>query len=297
MRQLQANPLSSAVLSIILVPLHVALIPQQELLERLPTVDSYHAASDGVWHPDGLLPRMAWQGSGVADAIAGWFNPWGSVPASSVVEGFTEQLLGKAAALQWAMPQYGSGSATAADRGNLPIAQQDQQPRWISKPGFLAFGALRSYPLLQLRQLCVALRQRALPLGYPAVRTLVRQALYHVGPLTSGEQPALFWRTEWGSGGSAHGDLLETLHAELQALAGGWLLWSRLTGWLAAAAAAAAAVTLAVLLLLLLSWFVPGELQNLGFEQLAWTCLEQLCLGQQNCLVAPCAGVFELISS
>lgn len=200
--------------------------PQKELLKRLSTVDQYHVPSDGVWHPDKLLPRMAWKGCGVADVntATGWSNPWVAVPASSVVEGFTEQLPSGAAALQWAMPLYGDGKTTAADRSSLPIARQDQQPRWISKPGFLAFGALRSYPLLQLRQLCVALRDRTLPLGHPAVRTLVRQALYHVGQLTGGEQPALLWRTEWGSGGSAHSDLLETLHDELHALAGEWLL-------------------------------------------------------------------------
>lgn len=254
---------------------------QKELLQRLPTVDNYHVASDGVWHPDKLLPRMAWQGSGVADAVTGWSNPWGSVPASSVVEGFTAQLPGEAAALQWAMPQYGSGSATAADRGNLPIAKQHQQPRWISKPGFLAFGALRSYPLLQLRHLSVALRQRTLPLGHPAVRTLVRQALYHVGPLTSGKQPALFWRTEWGSGGSAHGDLLETLHAELHDLAGGWLLWSRLAAGCCCSCCSIGSCLVRCRALVL-------SILHGALSSFAWV---------STCSVATCAGVFELVAS
>ena len=68
----------------------------------------------------------------------------------------------------------GSGAATDPQRGNVAIAQQDQKPHWLSKPGFLIFGSLRAYPLTQYRQLCEALHKRCLPLGHPAVQTLVR---------------------------------------------------------------------------------------------------------------------------
>ncbi len=110
----------------------------------------------------------------------------------------------------------------------------------MSKPAFLAFGALRSYPLRQLHRLCAALHARALALAQPAVQTLVRQLLYHTGPVTgscptrtqaatskaasgssgqrapgAGAGPFLVWREDW----DAKGDVLPTLCAELSALA------------------------------------------------------------------------------
>lgn len=182
---------------------------------RLPNVERYTCSTDGVWLPDSLSLRMGWSGSGhSADAaFSGWLNPFAAVPEKLVVEAFTERLPeGFVELLQWAMPQYGSGEATAPDRGNLAIAQQDKRPTWLSKPGWLAFGALRAYPTTQMRQLCVVLRERSLPWGHPAVQTLVRQALYHLGTLTNTGQ--LLWRTDWGAGG-----LLDTLCEELSALA------------------------------------------------------------------------------
>jgi hypothetical protein len=188
---------------------------------RLKSVDQYGSQFDGVFYPDGLQLRLGWQGCGsAADAPLediGWFDPFANVPNKLVVEHFTEQLPAADGAeeLQWAMPQYGSGAATAADRGNWAIALQDLRPKWLSKPGFLAFGALRAYPLTQMRQLCVALHERSLPLGHPAVQVLVRQALYHTGTLTDTQPPALLWRTDWGT----TDNMLPTLCDELTALA------------------------------------------------------------------------------
>jgi hypothetical protein len=185
---------------------------------QLSTVDHYSRREDGIWHPDSLRLRMGWQGCGSPGDVpssTGWFNPFATVPNSLMVEGLTEQLPGGAERLQWAMPQYGSGKATAANRGNLAIAQQDEHPAWLSKPGYLAFGALRSYPLTQMRQLCTALHERCLPLGHPAVQTLVRQALYHCGEITVSQPPSLLWRTDW----AADGDMLPTLFDELSKLA------------------------------------------------------------------------------
>ena len=155
---------------------------------RLSSVDAYTSSSDGVWHPDTISLRMGWEGSGIDGGVdgplaGGLFNPFAAVPDSLVVEAFTEQLPQQdgAQALQWAMPQQGSGDASAADRGNLAIACQDLRPGWLSKPGYLAFGALRAYPLTQMRQLCTALHERSLPLGHAAVQTLIRQVGGWVG--------------------------------------------------------------------------------------------------------------------
>lgn len=200
-----------------------------QVLRGLANVDAHTSPSDGVWHPDSLLPRMAWPGSGCSSADAGlpagrYFNPFALLPQHLLVDAFTEGLAaaaptseeGKALAqLQWCMPQYGSRD-TAADRGNLPIAQQDARPPWLSKPGWLAFACLRAWPLTQMQQLCAALHDELLPLGRPAVQALIRQLVYHVGELTDASPPALLWRTGW----RPPADLLPTLHEELARLAG-----------------------------------------------------------------------------
>ncbi|MEW5310745.1 MAG: hypothetical protein WDW38_002512 [Sanguina aurantia] len=182
-------------------------------------VDSFRSESDGVWHPDALRPEMAWGGSGsaVCDAAA-WpacFNPFAAVDEDLVVQAFTAQLHKDWESLQWAMHQAGSRSSTPADRGNLAVAQQDARPDWLSKPGYLTLCNLRAYPLGQLRQLCVALHERNLPLGHPAVQVLIQQLLYHVGTLTDSSRPGLLWRTGW----CEKGDVLETLCMELDKLA------------------------------------------------------------------------------
>ena len=75
----------------------------------------------------------------------------------------------------------------------------DKKPDWLTKPGYLAYGALRSYPLGQLRRLCSALHDRLLPLGQHEVRTLVIQAVWQLGSLEVGARgtPELLWRSEW----------------------------------------------------------------------------------------------------
>lgn len=76
----------------------------------------------------------------------------------------------------------------------MPVASR---PNWLSKPGVLAFGSLRSYPLGQLRRLCVALHEGNLPLKEPAVQALVQQTIYHLGELTDCAEPRRLWRTGW----------------------------------------------------------------------------------------------------
>ncbi|PNH12760.1 hypothetical protein TSOC_000242, partial [Tetrabaena socialis] len=184
-------------------------------------VDSCTSPSHGVWYPDSVPPSMAWSGSGsVADQGQGFpspfFNPFAPVDERTVELYFTEQLPQHAASLQWTMHQRGTVGATPAERGNIGIAQQGSRPGCLSKPAYLTFCGLRSYPLGQLRRLCAALHDRVLPLSEPAVQVLVRQLLTHIGSLTASTPPALLWRTGWAEAG----DVLETLCFELAALAG-----------------------------------------------------------------------------
>ncbi|GLC47559.1 hypothetical protein PLESTB_000001100 [Pleodorina starrii] len=191
-------------------------------------VDHCRTPSDGVWFPDSLDLRMAWGGSGAAadqgqGFPAPFFNPFAALEPSLVELYFTERLPPGCESLQWAMHVRASPAATPAERGNIGIAQQDTKPSWLSKPAFLDFTRLRSYPLGQLRRLAAALHDRTLPLAHPAVHTLVRQLLYQLGSMTDGgsqgaasnTSPQLLWRTGW----LAEGDVLEVLHGELAALA------------------------------------------------------------------------------
>eukprot|EP00899_Mesostigma_viride_P019526 jgi/Mesvir1/27575/Mv07320-RA.1 len=164
-------------------------------------VEQCSQPSEGIWHPDALIPSLGWKGCGIAPtASKDLFNPFAHVPHRAVVDYHTELLptaephrLDK---LQWALPQYvlpfgpadsdERHSATdtwLATRGNIAIADQSVQPRWLTKPAYLAFGALRAYPSSQTRRICVALRDKLLPLDQPAVHTLLRMAAYHVGKL------------------------------------------------------------------------------------------------------------------
>ena len=178
-------------------------------------VDDFTHPQQGIWYPDSLDPGMGWKGSeSPADAFQGKFNPFGTVKKTEVVDFFTEEVP-STKELQWAMPIY-EPKQTALTRGNIAIACQELRRHWLSKPGYLEFVTLRAFPYLQLRKLCVALRERSLPLGRPEVQTLIRQSLYHLGDLSDSIKPHLLWRTEWDTNSN---DLLPTLCCEVNALA------------------------------------------------------------------------------
>lgn len=190
-------------------------------------VDAIASKQQGVWYPDDLAPAMAWSSTGTAADKAlgfpsGFFNPFRSVSRQLLAENFTECI--QPSNLQWAMLQLGSRQATPAVQGNLGIACQDLKPAWLSKPGYLAFTSLRSYPLGQLQRLCVALREQSMPMGHPAVVTLVKQAVYQIGELvqaagssnsSSADCMELLWRSDWGQ----ESGTLAALCFELQQLA------------------------------------------------------------------------------
>lgn len=167
-----------------------------EVGEPETMVDKCGNPSDGVWHPDTLSPgRMLWQGGDLsADQRSFYFDPFSTrVCEEWVAREFTEQLPGSDRSLQWAMPQYGI-SKTSSERGNVAIATQSDAPTWLSKRQYLAFGRVRAYPLMQCRQLALALKDRILPLDRLAVRVLVAQALFQLGELSSSQPATLLWR-------------------------------------------------------------------------------------------------------
>ncbi|KAG1672428.1 hypothetical protein FOA52_013214 [Chlamydomonas sp. UWO 241] len=188
-------------------------------------IDSLLCPDDGIWHPDGLTIEMGWAGgNGVADKLdgikpPGYFNPFATLPAATTELLFTEQLAPPglpASPLQWVMHVRSSVDSTPADRGNMAIARQDLRPAWLSKPGFLALGSLRAFPLGQLRRLSEVLQLRELPWAQPEVVTIIRQTLYQLGTLVERKGAVQqLWRTDWVEGRGT----LAALGSELEQLA------------------------------------------------------------------------------
>ena len=127
------------------------------------SVMKYSSSSDGVWYPDAILPGMWWSGGNfVLDRRGGYFSPFWNVASQTLLRVrehyFTEVLPAPASSLQWSMPMYKSET-----RCNVAVATQYAKPKWLSKPEYLSFGAIRSCPNQQDRKICVALRDRSLP--------------------------------------------------------------------------------------------------------------------------------------
>ena len=198
---------------------HVSLHSRGKQCDSWPNhVDSFYGPDDGVWYPDSLHTALGWKSSGSATdedlglASVGFFDPFQPVDQEVLELSFTEEL--QDSDLQFAMHTRKDVASTPLDRSNLAVARQDARPHWLSKPAWLSFGSLRSYPMGQMRRLCDALRQREMPLAQPDVIALIRQSVYHIGTL-SPSADGLLWRTDWQLGG----DLLPALCQELQELA------------------------------------------------------------------------------
>jgi len=161
-------------------------------------VRHFSSPSDGVWYPDALAPRLMWTGGqfDLDTRDGGYFNPFATLPDDALVVKFTETLHCDRCAMQWAMVQ--NGTRAQPSRGNIPEARQDSKPSWLSgKTEFFSYGTLRAYPHQQIRKLCVALRERSMPLEDPAVRKLLQQTFFHLGELSiSTDVPHPVWRTD-----------------------------------------------------------------------------------------------------
>ena len=180
---------------------------------RPSNVRQFYHPSTGIWHPDELKPRLMWTGgSFVLDQRGGYFNPFVSLPDVVLVIMFTETLKPPHHPMQWAMAQH--GHASLASRGNVAEARQDVKPDWLAgKPELFTFGAMRAYPNQQIRKICIALRERSMPLDHPAVRRLLQSSLYHLGELSLDANPRPVWRTDLDHHGG-----WEALRVELASL-------------------------------------------------------------------------------
>jgi hypothetical protein len=154
-----------------------ALIYSAPDLSRYGTrdVEKISDPEDGMWYPGSVLPQSRWVHNR---------NPFAKFSPASTAKWLTAKLASRSE-LQWAVDLF-SGQPIKSTRGNQALAQlHERDASHLTKPQFLGFGAVRTHPLLQLRQLCVrlSLGPERLPLTDPAVHTLLQQTLYHVGEL------------------------------------------------------------------------------------------------------------------
>jgi hypothetical protein len=180
----------------------------QELQISGSHVDRLTQPSCGVWHPDKLGFGMAWKTTGLKIGEGSLLDPFALVPDHHTVDYFTARLPASEEKFSWCLQMP---TDISLERGNSAIALQCDRPDWLTKREFLAFGQLRSYPNLQLRKLCSALQDITLPLTHAAVQTLIRQSLYHVGPISEDGHP--MWKTDMYKG-----ELLQCISEQLQQL-------------------------------------------------------------------------------
>lgn len=171
-------------------------------------VDQCSSPSHGIWHPD-LDTVMLWRR---LDAKPFFFNPFQVASGLWVSESFTERLPKIDDTLQWALLQPGS-DLIAPTRGNQALSTQCDKPMWLSKTEYLAYGAMRAFPRLQLRRVCVCFHERSLPLTHPSVHVLLLQTLFHLGDID--QSANLEWKVDMFKG-----DFLPVIHAELDSLVG-----------------------------------------------------------------------------
>ena len=141
-----------------------------------------------------------------------YLNPFKYLPMTPTVLKFTEKLSKDFKKIQWTVAQH--GDETDPKRTNIPLARQCERTNMLSKPQFLSFGFMRAFPRLQLRKLCVALRERSLPLTQRSTQVLLQMTLYHLGDLSDTSDPRPIWRQDMDN----HGGWL-TLGREMIALA------------------------------------------------------------------------------
>lgn len=164
-------------------------------LQNSNNVRQCHSSSDGVWYPDQWTPRLVWYGSGLSmDSSEDPINPFNNIPVADSAAKFTESL-SPGNKKSWEMIQR--GIHTPKRRENLALALLNEISPWLfGKNSFLSYGNIRSFPYQQVRKLCIALKDRTLPLGHDNVRTLIQQTVYHIGDMPGDGETILPWRTD-----------------------------------------------------------------------------------------------------
>lgn len=140
-------------------------------------VDLLSPGNCGIWYPDSFSRQHAYS---TVKGSTDFINPFANIDKNHRILTHTEVLKAPHESLQWAMPMW----TTNDTRENWGLAMQAERGKsGLSKSEFLAAGALRACPVQQMRKLCLALKDRGLPLVHAGVRDLIRMTLYQLGEM------------------------------------------------------------------------------------------------------------------
>jgi len=152
-----------------------------------------YPGNGGVWYPDEYfkdgIVSLLWKEDTLDSPVKGSYcNPF-------LVDKYMHQIglqltqkfiEDESKCLNWALVQTGLEN-TLPERSNISIANQDKGsvPKWLSKPEYLTFCSIRSYPLQQIRKICSVLHDKSLPLNHKGneIGYLIKQALFHIGDI------------------------------------------------------------------------------------------------------------------
>lgn len=158
-------------------------------------IDGLRDRMDGIYYPDDFDLHIGWNGGRQSmDRLPDFMDVFATIPRGLKVHAFTEPLPSCCNSLSLYLYQYGFD--IPACRGNWGIANQHLKPSWMTKPQYLCFTELRAYPNLQLRKLCGALHDRLLVLHHDVVHVMIRQLLYHTGPINKSTASFPEWKTD-----------------------------------------------------------------------------------------------------
>ncbi|KAI8827365.1 hypothetical protein BJ741DRAFT_556087 [Chytriomyces cf. hyalinus JEL632] len=165
-------------------------------------VDSITDPASCVWHPITSKNGLSYISQK---------NPW-NFKNRDLWSAFVEKLPQNFESLQWAIDAP-SMNSNMDSRGNQVYSKLSQRPAAFSRLGFEAFGKLRAHPNLQIRHIInLVLRENLMPLDDDLTVTIVQQALYQVGEVSSKQE--LLWKFDWD-----RGQTKECMSKELLALA------------------------------------------------------------------------------
>jgi hypothetical protein len=163
-----------------LLQLHFSTVPLSGPIHGVGTLtrayprnpNSQHNGSIGIWYQQ-ERPQL----------IAVQADPFALPPDSDklLTQRWSSKFPAKYSTWNWVIPAFSDPDLA---RGNQAIARPELPPFITSLEQWQAFCSLRAMPMLQIRKIMNALRDRSLPLGDPNVQLLIRQALFQLGPFT-----------------------------------------------------------------------------------------------------------------
>jgi hypothetical protein len=160
-------------------------------------IDKFQNPLDGVYYPNQLSPSMGWKGGSVGmDSKDFFFDPFAVDTEEKLIsEEFTPIVNDADSTLVLSKFLFLNPFYTSPTRINQVIANQCEKPAWLNKAQFFTFSSMRAYPNQQYRKLCIALKDKNLPLERKEVQLLLQTTLYHVGELEwLNSKMTLAWR-------------------------------------------------------------------------------------------------------